>query len=40
MSGLGVGKGLGIAMTWMTTSITCEIVMRMVVDCKGVSGIW
>ena len=38
MSGLGVGKCLGIAMTWMKVSITSEIVMRMVVDCKGESG--
>lgn len=38
MSGLGVGKGLGIAMIWMKVSITGEIAMRMMVGSRGVSG--
>ncbi len=40
MSGLGVGKGLVIAMTWMKVSITGCITVRMVVGWDNASQRW
>ena len=40
MSGLGVGKCLGIAMTWMKVSVASAIVMRMVVGWDNASQRW
>lgn len=40
MSGLGVGKGLVIAMTWMKVSVASAIVMRMVVGWDNASQRW